>query len=129
MPFLGSALGYLIAMWSPGWENLVAFDWNDVPVDREFDFGKFLKNVKPHPMPCLPPGFTLMGALSLDWTVTVRILSSLEFFYWRKSSQSSLRMVELVNFHRHSQYHDGNERMKKGRIQNMDPWSMDGPLL
>ena len=75
----------------------------------------------PHPMPCLPPGFTLMGALSLDWTVTVRILSSLDFSYWRKCSQSSLRMVELVNFHRHSQYHDGNERMKKGRIQNMDP--------
>ena len=121
MPFLGSALGYLTAMWSPGWENLVAFDWNDVPVGREFHFGNFLKNVKspPHALP--PPRLTLMGALSLDWTVTVRILSSLELFYWRKSSHSSLRMVELVNFHRHSQYHDGNERMKKRRIQNMDP--------
>ena len=119
-------------MWSPGWENLVAFDWNDLPVGREFD-GKFLKNVKspPHALPpsTRPAGFTLIGALSLDWTVTVRILSSLEYFYWRKSSRSSLRMAELVNFHRYSQYHNGNERMKKGRIQNMDSWSMDGPLL
>ena len=54
MPFLGSALGYLIAMYIPGWENLVAFDWNDLPMGREFD-GKFLKNVKspPHALP--PP--------------------------------------------------------------------------
>ena len=54
VPFLGSALGYLIAMCSPGWGNLVAFDWNDLPVGREFD-GKFLKNVKspPHALP--PP--------------------------------------------------------------------------
>ena len=57
VPFLGSALGYLIAMCSPGWGNLVAFDWNDSPVGREFD-GKFLKNVKspPHALPPpLPP--------------------------------------------------------------------------
>ena len=46
MPFLGPALGYLTAMCSPGWGNLVAFDWNDLPVGREFD-GKFLKNVNP----------------------------------------------------------------------------------
>ena len=39
---------------SPGWGNLVAFDWNDLPVGRKFD-GKFLKNVKSprHPLP--PP--------------------------------------------------------------------------
>ena len=48
MPFLGSALGYLIAMCIPGWGNLVAFDWNDLPVGRVFD-GKFLKNVKSPP--------------------------------------------------------------------------------
>ena len=48
VPFLASALGYLIAMCSPGWENLVAFDWNDLPMGREFD-GKFLKNVKSQP--------------------------------------------------------------------------------
>ena len=41
MPFLGSALG-LTAMCSLGWGNLVAFDWNDLPVGREFDC-KFLK--------------------------------------------------------------------------------------
>ena len=64
MPFLGSALGYLIAMCSPGWANLVVFDWNDLPVGREFD-GKFLKNVKypPHALPPPPTGFTLIGAL------------------------------------------------------------------
>ena len=44
MPFLGPALG-LTAMCSPGWGNLVAIDWNDLPAGREFD-GKFLKNVK-----------------------------------------------------------------------------------
>ena len=43
MPFLGSALG-LTAMCSLGWGNLVAFDWNDLAVGREFDC-KFLKKV------------------------------------------------------------------------------------
>ena len=37
VPFLGPALGYMTAMCSPGWGNLVAFDWNDLPVGREFD--------------------------------------------------------------------------------------------
>ena len=36
VPFLGSALG-LTAMCSLGWGNLVAFDWNDLPVGREFE--------------------------------------------------------------------------------------------
>ena len=36
VPFLNSALR-LTAMCSPGWGNLVAFDWNDLPVGREFD--------------------------------------------------------------------------------------------
>ena len=31
VPFLGSALG-LTAMRSPGWGNLVAIDWNDLPM-------------------------------------------------------------------------------------------------
>ena len=61
VPFLGSALG-LTAMCSLGWGNLVAFDWNNLPVGREFD-SKFLKKVKSHPMPCLPPaGIRLIGA-------------------------------------------------------------------
>ena len=47
MLFLGSALG-LTAMCSMGWGNLVAFDWNDLPVGREFDC-KFLKKVKSSP--------------------------------------------------------------------------------
>ena len=46
VPFLGPALGYLTAMCKPGCGNLVAFDWNDLPVGREFDC-KFLKNVNP----------------------------------------------------------------------------------
>ena len=55
VPFLGPALGWT-AMCSPGWGNLFAIDWNDLPVGREFD-GKFWKNFKsppyalPHP-PC-----------------------------------------------------------------------------
>ena len=55
VPFLGPALGYLTTMYSPGWGNLVAFDWEDLPAGREFDC-KFLKNVKlpPAPFP-LPP--------------------------------------------------------------------------
>ena len=52
MPFLGSALG-LTAMCSLGWENLVAFDWNDLPEGGEFDC-KFLKKVKSPPY-ALPP--------------------------------------------------------------------------
>ena len=68
VPFLGSALGHLTAMCSPGWGNLVAIDWNNLPVGREIVF-KFLKKVKPPP-PALPPppppppttGFTLIGA-------------------------------------------------------------------
>ena len=53
VPFLGSALG-LTAMCSLGWGNLVAFEWNDLPMGREFDC-EFLKKSNPHPMPCLPP--------------------------------------------------------------------------
>ena len=55
VPFLGSAFG-LTAMCSPGWGNLVAFDWNDLPVGREFDC-KFLKKVKspPYALPPSPP--------------------------------------------------------------------------
>ena len=65
MPFLGSALG-LTAMCSLGWGNLVAFDWNDLPVGREFD-SKFLKKVKSPPYALLSPpaGITLIGALFL----------------------------------------------------------------
>ena len=50
---MGPALGWT-AMCSPGWGNLVAVDWDDLPVGREFD-GKFLKNVKspPHALPSL----------------------------------------------------------------------------
>ena len=53
VPLLGPALGYLTAMCSPGWGNLVAFDWNDLPVGS-----KCFKNVKspPHALPPpLPP--------------------------------------------------------------------------
>ena len=53
MPFLGSALG-LTAVCILGWENLVAFDWNDLPVGREFDC-KFLKKVKSPPYALPPP--------------------------------------------------------------------------
>ena len=54
--FLGSALGYLTAMCSPGWGNLAAIDWNDLPVGRNLT-AKFLKNVKspPHTLPPPPP--------------------------------------------------------------------------
>ena len=57
VPFLGSALGYLTTMCSPGCGNLVAIDWNNLPVGREFD-RKFLKNVKSPPH----ADFTLIGA-------------------------------------------------------------------
>ena len=54
VPFLHSALGCMIAMCSPGWGNFVAFDWNDLPVGREFD-DKFLKNVQSPPQALPPP--------------------------------------------------------------------------
>jgi len=44
----------LTAMCSLGWGNLVAFDWNDLPVGREFDC-KFLKKVKSPPYALPPP--------------------------------------------------------------------------
>ena len=53
VPFSGSALG-LTAMCSLGWGILVAFDWNDLPVEREFD-RKFLKKVKSQPYALPPP--------------------------------------------------------------------------
>ena len=55
MAFLGFALG-LTAICSLAWGNLVAFDWNDLPVGREFDC-KFLKKVKspPYALPPSPP--------------------------------------------------------------------------
>ena len=55
--FLDSALG-LTAMCSLGKGNLVAFDWNDLPVGREFDC-KFLQKVKSPPLalPTPPPAF------------------------------------------------------------------------
>ena len=36
VPFLGPALGWT-AMCSPGWGNLVAIDWKDLPVGRQLD--------------------------------------------------------------------------------------------
>ena len=76
VPFLRPALGYLTAKCSPGWGNLVAFDWNDLSVGREFDC-KFLKNVKspPHALPPLPAaGFTLIGASLNTCSLTLTIL-------------------------------------------------------
>ena len=86
VPFLGSALG-LTAMCSLGWRNLVAFDWNDLPVGREFDC-KFLKNVKcpPHALPLPPPSprLTLIGALCT--------LFKFEFLCWRYQTHKNNRM-------------------------------------
>ena len=62
--------------WVQPWDgqqctDLVAIDWNDLPVHREFD-DKFLKNVKslPHALspPHPPAGLTLIGALGLVHT-------------------------------------------------------------
>ena len=72
VPFLGPALGWT-AMCSPGWGNLVAIDWIDLPVSREFD-SKFLKNVKSPPHALLPPAsLTLTAALLL----TIRLAQSI----------------------------------------------------
>ena len=70
VPFLGSALGYLIAMCSPGWGNLVAFDWNDLPMGREF-YGKFLKNVKSPPYALRRPLFYLQNSSHFHWKIFV----------------------------------------------------------
>ena len=59
LPFLGSALGYLTAMCSPGWGDLDAIDWNDLPVGREFDC-KFLKNVTSPPLTLPSPPRTAL---------------------------------------------------------------------
>ena len=85
VPLFGPALGYLTAMCSPGWRNLVPLDWNDLLVGREFD-GKFFKNVKspPHAKPLRPPppppaGLTLIGALALS--VLIEFNHIIWFFY------------------------------------------------
>ena len=56
VPFLDPALGYLTAQCAAQEGNLVAFDWNDLPMGREFDC-KFLNNVKspPHALSTHPP--------------------------------------------------------------------------
>ena len=51
---LGPAMRYLTARCSPGWGNLVTFDWNNLPVGREFN-GKVVKNVKSALHSLLPP--------------------------------------------------------------------------
>ena len=63
VPFLGPALGWT-AMCSPGWGNLVAIDWNDLPLGGEFD-GKFLKNFKSPPYALSPPP-PPSGRLNID---------------------------------------------------------------
>ena len=79
MPFLGSALG-LTAMCSLGWGNLVAFDWNDFPMGREFDC-KCLNKVKSprHALPlrrhyfdrCITFTYDLLGmALTMSFYIT-----------------------------------------------------------
>ena len=68
VPFLGSALGYLVAMCSPGWGNLVAFDWNDLPVSREFD-GKFLKDVKSPPLALPPRRLYIDRCITVKWII------------------------------------------------------------
>ena len=56
-------------MCSPGWGNLVAIEWNDLPVGREFE-GKFLKNVKSPPH-ALPP--SLPCRLNIDRCINLSI--------------------------------------------------------
>ena len=56
-------------MCSPGWGNLVAIDWNDLPVGRNLT-AKFLKNVKSPP--CLP----LPRRLNIDRCITYKFPSS-----------------------------------------------------
>ena len=69
--FLGSSLGMdSNAMCSPGWGNLVAFDWNDLPVGREF-YGKFLKNVKSPPYALRRPLFYLQNSSHFHWKIFV----------------------------------------------------------
>ena len=46
--FLGFCFGIFDSNMQPGWGNLVAIDWNDLPVGREF-YCKFLKKVKSPP--------------------------------------------------------------------------------
>ena len=65
-------------MCSPGWGNLVAIDWNDLPVGREFDY-KFLKNVKspphalPPPLPLpLPRGFYIDRCINVSVNHTLQ---------------------------------------------------------
>ena len=79
VPFLGPALGWT-AMCSPGWGNLVAIDWNDLPLGREFD-GKFLKNFKSPPYALSPPP-PPSGRLNIDKCINT--------IFWKKKKTLTL---------------------------------------
>ena len=74
MPFLGSALG-LTAMCSLGWGNLVTFDWNDLPVGREFDC-EFWKKVKSPPYALPPPPPPRRHDIDRCMTATIKPVNS-----------------------------------------------------
>ena len=80
VPFLGPALGWT-AMCSPGWGNLVAIDWNDLPVG-EFD-GKFLKNFKSPPYALPPPPCRL----NIDRCINT--------IFWKKKTKQNKKTTEI----------------------------------
>ena len=94
MPFLGSALR-LTAMCSLGWGNLVAFDWNDLPVGREFDC-KFLEKVKspPHALPPPHCQHYIDRCIKLKQTFHLILLC----FHHRKCAKSHKQSPGFANF-------------------------------
>ena len=96
-------------MCSPGWGNLVAIDWNDLPMGREFD-DNFLKNVKspPHALPSPPPspppaGLTLIGTLLEAIDVMISFMSlqseliSFGIFSWDKVAIVFCLNIEFIS--------------------------------
>ena len=55
-------------MCSPGRGNFCAYDWNDLPIGREFEEHFLKKTSNPYALHDLPSpaGFTLIGALQQD---------------------------------------------------------------
>ena len=95
MPFLGSALE-LTAMCSLGWGNLVGFDWNDLPVGREFD-RKFLKKVKSPPYVLPPPPRRHYIDKCIIYSLFCRHNFSCTVF-WVSSFHLSVNIVVLYQF-------------------------------
>ena len=119
LPFLGPALGYLTAMCSPGWGNVVVFDWNDLAVGREFSC-KFLKNVKspPHalPSPTSPPPPPRRRRLYIDRCLTFGAIVKMLL---QVTTEASNERMTKYHYVRDTQSHFGLKGIINSKVRSL----------